>query len=102
MHCKINSVMMALAASWLIITVAGCASSPATTLGSPAQPAALRLEQPAMTDYMRSRVGTQDELSPIAPPEARSIHKVGNQWVCEVNGKTMVYNNASACWEPKP
>jgi hypothetical protein len=102
MHPKINVAMLAVALSWLTITVAGCASSPAAPIASPAQSAALRLEQPAMTAYMRSRVGTPDELSPLAPAEAKSVHKVGDQWVCELNGKTMVYNSASACWEPKP
>ncbi|MFZ5447818.1 MAG: hypothetical protein ACOZFS_04165 [Thermodesulfobacteriota bacterium] len=83
---------VALAALPLLILVGGCASSPVN-------PTALHLEQPPMTDYMRSRVGTPDELSPLAPPEARNVRKVGNLWTCEVNGKNMVYNNASGRWE---
>ena len=94
MHSKINGAMLAIAASLLIISAAVCDSS-----SVPSGP--IRLEQPGMTDYMRSQVGTPDELSPMAPAEARNIHKVRDQWVCEVNGQTMVYNNATACWEPQ-
>lgn len=79
----------ALAAFMLIILVGGCASS-----SSP-------LVQPAETSHMKSVVGTPEELSPLAPPEAKNIRKVGNQWVCDVNGKTMVYDNAKSCWEPQ-
>lgn len=101
MHAKFNLVVIAVAASWLTISVAGCASSPVAPAASPVPSASIRLEQPPMTGYMRSRVGTPDELSPLAPPEARKIHKVGDQWVCEVNGQTMVYRNASGRWEPQ-
>jgi hypothetical protein len=90
----ISGVIIALAASLLIISTAVCDSSSAS-------PGAIRLEQPGTTDYMRSQVGTPDELSPLAPAEARNVHKVRDQWVCEVNGQTMVYNNATACWEPQ-
>jgi hypothetical protein len=92
MHAKIIATLLAVAALLLITSVAiGDSSS--------APPGAIRLEQPGMTDYMRSRVGTPDELSPLAPAEAKNVHKVGGQWVCEVNGQTMGYNNATACWE---
>jgi hypothetical protein len=50
---------------------------------------------------MKSAVGTPDELSPIAPAEARNVRKVGNQWMCDLNGQVMVYNSASGQWEPK-
>jgi hypothetical protein len=59
------------------------------------------IEQPPKTSYMQSRVGTPDELSPIAPAEAKKVCKVGNQWTCEINGQPMVYNEASSRWEPK-
>ncbi len=88
MHCKINLYGMALAASLLLILTSGCASSEALT-------------QPAQTSYMKSAVGTPNELSPLAPPEARNIRKVGNQWLCDVNGRTMIYNDAAACWQPQ-
>jgi len=54
-----------------------------------------------MTSHMKSAVGTPDELSPIAPAEARNVRKVGNQWMCDLNGQVMVYNSASGQWEPK-
>jgi hypothetical protein len=72
----------------LLLISGGCASAP--------------LEQPPATSYMKSTVGTADELSPQAPGEARNIRKVGNQWTCEVQGKTMVYDEATRSWAPKP
>ena len=63
--------------------------------------AAPPIEQPPKTSYMQSRVGTPDELSPVAPAEARKVCKVGNQWTCEINGQPMVYNEAASRWEPK-
>lgn len=101
MHAKIAHDMLVMVASFLIISVSGCASSPGAPASSAAPSGTVRLEQPAMTDYMHSRVGTPDELSPLAPAEARNVHKVGDQWVCEVHGQTMVYNNATACWQPQ-
>jgi hypothetical protein len=64
--------------------------------------AAPPIVQDPMTPYMRSMVGTPDELSPLAPGEARKVRKVGNQWTCELNGQPMVYNEAASRWEPKP
>jgi hypothetical protein len=63
--------------------------------------AAPPIEQPPKTSYMQSTVGTPDELSPLAPAEARKVCKVGNQWTCEINGQPMVYNEAASRWEPK-
>jgi hypothetical protein len=63
--------------------------------------AAPPIEQPPKTPYMQSTVGTPDELSPIAPAEAKKVCKVGNQWTCEINGQPMVYNEAASRWEPK-
>lgn len=54
-----------------------------------------------MTSHMKSAVGTPDELSPLAPPGAKNIRKVGNQWMYDLNGYVMVYNAANARWEPK-
>jgi hypothetical protein len=89
MRLKHNFAGIAVAASLLIILGSGCASSPST------------IQQPAPTGYTRSTVGTSDELSPQAPGEAQHVRKVGNHWQCEVNGKTMVYDNATARWEPQ-
>jgi hypothetical protein len=63
--------------------------------------AAPPIEQPPKTSYMQSKVGTPEELSPIAPAEAKKICKVGNQWTCEINGQPMVFNEAASRWEPK-
>jgi hypothetical protein len=63
--------------------------------------AAPPIAQPPKTPYMQSQVGTPDELSPIAPAEAKKMCKVGNQWTCEINGQPMVYNEAASRWEPK-
>jgi hypothetical protein len=80
---------MTIAAGLLMVfALGGCASSG-------------KLEQPAATSHMKSAVGTQDELSPLAPAEARNIRKVGNHWLCEINGRTMVYNAAAGSWQPQ-
>jgi len=63
--------------------------------------AAPPIEQPPRTSYMQSRVGTPEELSPIAPAEAQKVCKAGGQWTCEINGQPMVYNEAASRWEPK-
>jgi hypothetical protein len=63
--------------------------------------AASEIVQPPKTSYMQSAVGTPDELSPIAPAEAKKVCKAGNQWTCEINGQPMVYNEAASRWEPK-
>jgi len=63
--------------------------------------AASEIVQPPQTPYMQSQVGTPDELSPLAPAEAKKVCKVGNQWTCEINGQPMVYNEAASRWEPK-
>ena len=87
MHVKIHLAWMVVVAS-LLIGASGFAES--------------KIEQSPMTPYMRSTVGTPDELSPLAPAEARKVRKVGNQWTCEINGQPMVYNEAATRWEPKP
>ncbi|MFI5329590.1 MAG: hypothetical protein ACHQ2F_00935 [Desulfobaccales bacterium] len=89
MDFKIKLSRMAVAASLLLGLTSGCASSEAP------------LTQPPKTSYMKSAVGTQNELSPLAPSEARNVRKVGNQWLCDVNGRTMIYDDAAACWQPQ-
>jgi hypothetical protein len=78
---------LALVTSLFMVLAIGCASSS-------------QLEQPPTTSYMKSAVGTSNELSPMAPPEAKNIRKVGNQWQCEINGQKMRYNPAGGNWEP--
>ena len=101
MRLKNHLSGMALSASILIILASGCASSSMTPSSSKAQPSVLSIEQPAMTDYMRSQIGRPNELSPFAPAEARNVRKIGNQWLCDLNGQAMVFNDAGARWEPK-
>ena len=95
MNPKIHLFGMAVAASMLLVLASGCASSSSPS-SSPSS-----FEQSPMTSHMKSAVGTPDELSPIAPAEARNVRKVGNQWMCDLNGQVMVYNSASGQWEPK-
>jgi hypothetical protein len=87
MQMKIHLSGMAVVATMLMILAGGCASSSTS--------------QPAETSHMKSAVGTSDELSPLAPAEAKNVRKVGNQWMCDMNGQVMVYNSASGQWEPQ-
>jgi len=87
MHIKIRLAWSAVLVAQLIMLGSGFAAS--------------ELVQPPKSSYMQSTVGTPDELSPIAPAEARKVCKVGNQWTCEINGQPMVYNETSSRWEPK-
>ena len=87
MHVKIQLAWMTVVVALLIMVGSGFAAPP--------------IEQPPKTSYMRSTVGTPDELSPLAPAEARKVRKVGNQWTCEINGQPMVYHEAASRWEPR-
>jgi len=106
MHAKVNLALLAAAASLLIILAGGCASysggSSAASSGissSAATPGAISIPQPPMTAYMRSQIGTPNELSPLAPGGAKNVHKVGDHWVCELNGQTYIFNGAD--WVPQ-
>jgi hypothetical protein len=108
MQMKIHLASMAMAALLLLILGSGCASSPAAPPSSPAQPPSSQgqpsgtfVKQVPITSYMRSQEGTPNELSPLAPPEAKNIRKVGHHWVCEINGRALVFNRATSCWEPQ-
>jgi hypothetical protein len=87
MRLKIQLAWMAVGGALLIMVGSGFAAS--------------EIVQPPKTSYMQSTVGTTDELSPLAPAEARKVRKVGNQWTCEINGQPMVYNEAASRWEPQ-
>jgi hypothetical protein len=101
MDTKVNGALIVVSVSLLTIAACGSASSPGERAATSARsPSAIAIEQPGTTSYMRSRVGTPDELSPLAPPEARNVCKIGDHWTCDVNGQTMVYNHASQRWEP--
>ena len=102
---KISNSVMAVLVALVLILASGCASSgggPAASSASSSSAASssVAIKQPPMTSYMSSQVGTPNELSPIAPPEARDVRKVGDQWMCVINGRNMIFNDASACWEP--
>ena len=99
MHAKSNLAMLAAAASLLIILLGGCASSSSAPSSSAASPGAVSIQQPSMTPYMRSQIGTPNELSPLAPGGAKNIHKVGDHWACELNGQTYIFNGAD--WVPQ-
>jgi hypothetical protein len=101
MQIKIHLSGMAVAASMLIIWASGCASSAVAPASSKTTSGVISLEQPPMTEYMRSQIGTPNELSPIAPAEARNVRQEGNRWRCDLKGQGMVFNEASACWEPQ-
>ena len=101
MLIKVHLSGIAIVTSVVILLVSGCASSSVELSSSKAQSSVLAIEQPPMTDYMRSQIGTPNELSPIAPAEARNVRKVGNQWMCDLNGQVMVYNDGTGKWEPK-
>jgi hypothetical protein len=104
MPVKIHFLRMALVVSMGIIWGSGCASSPSSPVApasSQVQPSGLAIKQDPMTSYMQSQVGTPNELSPLAPPEARNVQKVGNRWTCDLNGQAMIFNDAAACWEPQ-
>jgi len=86
-HVKIHLAFLAVVVALLISLGSGFAAP--------------QIEQTPMTPYMRSAVGTPDELSPLAPAEARKVQKVGDHWTCEINGQPMVYNDAASRWEPQ-
>lgn len=90
---------MALAALLTAGLVGGCASSPVQP--SPAQSSGIFIEQVPTTGHMRSQVGTPNELSPLAPAEAKNMRKVGAQWCCELSGQPHVFNSATSRWEPQ-
>ena len=98
---KIHLAGIARLVSLLTILGSGCASAPVAPPPSQTQPAGVFIEQVPITGYMRSQVGTPNELSPLAPAEARNVRKIGNHWCCDLNGQAMVFNSATSCWEPQ-
>lgn len=88
MRIKVHLAGMAAVASLLIVLGAGCASAP-------------EYKNPDVEATKQRTLGTPDEMSPQAPAGACNVQKVGNQWTCELNGKTMVYNGAANRWEAR-
>jgi hypothetical protein len=88
MQVKNLLAVMAVAALLMISLGIGCA--PASGYKNPDVEATKQRTQ-----------GTPDELSPLAPVGGKNVRKVGNQWACEQNGRTMIYDDAASCWKPK-
>jgi hypothetical protein len=88
MYDKTRFAGLTMAALLLFILGSGCASSSG-------------YKNPEVEATKQRTLGTPDELSPLAPVGGQNVRKVGNQWTCEVQGKTMVYNDAASCWEPQ-
>jgi hypothetical protein len=79
---------LALVVSLSLMLVSGCASSSG-------------YKNPDVEATKQRTAGTGDELSPLAPLGATNVKRVGNQWTCEQNGRTMIYNDAASCWQPQ-
>jgi len=88
MHGKNRLAGLVAVASLLAILGVGCA--PASSY-----------KNPDVEATKQRTLGTADELSPLAPVGGEKVRKVGNQWTCEVNGRTMIYDDAASCWQPK-
>jgi hypothetical protein len=88
MNVKVYLAGMAVVASLLTILGSGCGSS-------------APYKNPDVEATKQRTLGTADELSPVAPVGGQNVRKVGNQWACELNGRTMIYNDAASCWQPK-
>ena len=93
---------IAVIALLLIFWGSGCASSGGEQASPKAQAtsAGIHVEQVPITSYMRSQVGTPNELSPLAPAQARNIRKVGGQWLCDLDGQVYVFDGVSN-WVPQ-
>ena len=80
----------------------GCATSGVEQSAPQVQAtsAGIQVEQVPMTNYMRSQIGTPNELSPLAPANAKNIRKVKGQWLCDLNGQVYVFNGVST-WVPQ-
>jgi hypothetical protein len=88
MRVKAYLAGMMVIALLLVFLGSGCASSSG-------------YKNPDVEATKQRTAGTANELSPEAPVGAGKVKKVGNQWTCEQNGRTMIYNDAASCWQPK-
>jgi hypothetical protein len=87
---KVKAYLAGMAVTALLLAVlgSGCASS-------------APYKNPDVEATAQRTKGTPNELSPLAPAGGQNVRKVGNQWACEQNGRTMIYNDAASCWQPK-
>ena len=88
MKVRVYLAGLAVAASLLTILGSGCGSSST-------------YKNPDVETTKQRTLGTPDELSPLAPVGGQNVRKVGNQWTCELNGRLMIYNDATSSWQPK-
>jgi hypothetical protein len=87
---KVKVYLAGMAVVALLLTILGSGCGPSQVYKNPDVEATKQRTQ-----------GTADELSPVAPVGGQNVRKVGNQWACEQNGRTMIYNDAASCWQPK-
>ncbi len=99
MQIRIYQTRMVITVLLALVLAGGLATAWAAPASPPPQASGIYVEQDPMTAYMQSQVGTPNELSPIAPAEARNIRKVGGRWCCDLNGQARVFNGATSCWE---
>ncbi len=99
MHTQIYQGRLGPAALLALVLASGLATGCAAPASRQPQASGIYVEQVPITSYMQSQVGTPNELSPIAPAEARNIRKVGGRWCCDLNGQARVFNGATSCWE---
>jgi hypothetical protein len=85
----------------LIVGGPGLAAQGAESPSSTGSGGAIEVQQVPITPYMASQVGTPNELSPLAPSQAKNVRKEKGQWLCDINGQTYVFDGASS-WVPKP
>jgi hypothetical protein len=88
MQVKTHLAGLAVVVSLSLMLGIGCASSSG-------------YKNPDVEATKQRTAGTGDELSPLAPVGAVNVKRVGNQWTCEQNGRTMIYNDAASCWQPR-
>jgi len=88
MHVQNRLAGLAVAALLLLFLGSGCGTSSV-------------YKNPDVETTKQRTAGTADELSPLAPVGATNVKRVGNQWTCEQNGRTMIYNDAASCWQPQ-
>ena len=87
---KVANRLAGLAVTALLLLILGSGCAPASGY-----------KNPDVEATTKATAGTADELSPLAPVGATNVKKVGNQWTCEQNGRTMIYDDAASCWQPK-
>ena len=76
MQIKIYLPGMVVVTSMLLILASGCASSSVEPSSPKAQSSLLAIEQPAITDYMRSQIGTLNDCLRLHPLKPETCEKL--------------------------